>query len=46
MWRVDPLLDNARNTQAVNSIETVFSMYADGPLLCYARAVTSHNSSG
>jgi hypothetical protein len=34
MWRVNPFLDNARNTHAANSIGTVFSMSAGGPLLC------------
>lgn len=44
LWRVDPLLDNARNTRVANSMGTVVSTSVDGPLLCNVRVVTAHNS--
>lgn len=46
LWRVEPLLDNDRNTYAANTTGVVFSMYADGPLLCNAHAVTSRKIVG
>jgi hypothetical protein len=55
MWRVDPLLGSESvnigscwtvpATHVANSTRIVFSMFADGSLLCNARGM-SHNSTG
>jgi hypothetical protein len=41
LWRIDPLLGNARNTHAANNTGTVFLWSSHGPLLCSAHKARS-----